>query len=270
MRDEEFNALFGKPGMRKLRGSGTALRGASGAARDAGGRINWRMAGILALLALGITLLWNTPVVYPLKILVVFFHELSHGLMARLTGGRIIQIQLSAFEGGLCITEGGNRFLTLSAGYIGSLLWGGVILLLAARTRWQRGLVLGLGMLAVAVGLLYVRPLLGFGFVYICFAGALLMFSAIRAGAGFNKYLLKTIGLTSMLYAPLDILSDTIFGSHLPSDAQMLAQLTGIPTVVHGVVWIAISLVCGFMLLVAACQRDGQPRSSRPPKRLLR
>ncbi|MCC7479030.1 M50 family metallopeptidase [bacterium] len=214
------------------------------------------MVGILAGLAFLITLLWGTPVVYPLKILVVFFHELSHGLMAILTGGQIVQIQLSAFEGGLCITAGGNRFLILSAGYVGSLLWGGVILLLAARTRWHRALTMALGWLLLVVGIAYVRPLLSFGLAFILASGAALLYSGLRAGQEFNRYLLKLIGLTSLLYAPLDILSDTIFGSHLPSDAQMLSQLTGIPTVVHGVVWIAVSVLCGFLLLVAACQRD--------------
>ena len=33
--------------------------------------------------------LWNTSLVYPLKILVVFFHEISHGVAAVLTGGSI-------------------------------------------------------------------------------------------------------------------------------------------------------------------------------------
>jgi hypothetical protein len=123
---------------------------------------------------------------------------------------------------------------------------------------------MALGMLILAVGLLYVRPLISFGFFYILFAGLGLLASAIYAGPGFNKHLLKIIGLTSMLYAPLDILSDTVLGSHLPSDAQMLAQLTGIPAVVHGVIWIAISLVCGFLLLLAACQGDPGPQKPTP------
>ena len=31
--------------------------------------------------------LWNTPFVYPLKIIVVLLHEISHGLVAVMTGG---------------------------------------------------------------------------------------------------------------------------------------------------------------------------------------
>ena len=82
-----------------------------------GGGIRWaEFFGLLAITA-AVVFFWNSGIVYPLKILVVFFHELSHGLMAVFTGGSIREIQLFAAQGGLCVTAGGNRFLTLSAGY---------------------------------------------------------------------------------------------------------------------------------------------------------
>ncbi len=76
-----------------------------------------------------------------------------------------------AQAGGLGVTRGGNRFVTLSAGYLGSLLWGGAILLIAARThldRWASA-VLGLGLIGISV--VYVRPLLSFGFLFGLAAG---------------------------------------------------------------------------------------------------
>ena len=39
-------------------------------------------------------------------------------------GGRIVAIGLTFDEGGVCITDGGSRFLILNAGYLGSLAWG--------------------------------------------------------------------------------------------------------------------------------------------------
>src|SRR5881628_2717733 len=98
-------------------------------------QINWKELSALTGLMLAVVLLWNTWFVYPLKVLVVFFHELSHGLMAIATGGSIQEIQVVAQEGGMCVTAGGNRFLILSAGYLGSLVWGGAILVLATRTK---------------------------------------------------------------------------------------------------------------------------------------
>ena len=48
-----------------------------------------------------------------LKILVVFFHELSHGLAAIGSGGEIDHIEVVAREGGVCYTRGGSRFRAL-------------------------------------------------------------------------------------------------------------------------------------------------------------
>ena len=78
---------------------------------------------------------WNSAPVYPLRIFVVFLHEISHGIAAALTGGRIVAIGLTFDEGGVCITDGGPRFLILNAGYLGSLFWGALFLVLSARTR---------------------------------------------------------------------------------------------------------------------------------------
>ena len=78
----------------------------------------------LILITVIVFMLWGTPVVYPLKILVVFMHELSHGLAAVFTGGSIEAISVSAQEGGHAITRGRSRFIILSAGYVGSLILG--------------------------------------------------------------------------------------------------------------------------------------------------
>ena len=107
----------------------------------------------LILIFIGIGLLWNTLFVYPLKIFVVFMHEVSHGLAAIATGGRIVEIQINPQQGGHALTQGGSRFWTLTAGYLGSLLWGGLILLLAARTHLDKGIsiLIGLGMVAISI-----------------------------------------------------------------------------------------------------------------------
>ena len=52
-------------------------------------RLDIRLIGIFIVIAF----LWNTQFVYPLKIFVVFMHEVSHGLAALATGGSIKEIQ---------------------------------------------------------------------------------------------------------------------------------------------------------------------------------
>ena len=60
-------------------------------------------------LAAGSLVLWDTFVVYPFRLFVVFLHEISHGLAAVATGGRIVSIGLS-FDG---------TVVPLVAGYAG-------------------------------------------------------------------------------------------------------------------------------------------------------
>ena len=54
-------------------------------------------------------LLWDTPVVYPLKIFVVLLHEASHGMVAVATGGSVHAITLNPQQGGATLTLRGQR-----------------------------------------------------------------------------------------------------------------------------------------------------------------
>ena len=65
----------------------------------------------------------------------------------------------------------------------------------------------------------------------------------------YNDFALRVIGLTSMMYAPLDIYSDTISRSYLPSDAYLLAEYTGGATILWGGIWIIISVIVIFYCL---------------------
>lgn len=210
--------------------------------------------GLLGV-AVVVTALWNTPVVYPLKILVVFFHELSHGATAVLTGGSIVSIKVVAAEGGLCLTRGGSRFLTLSAGYLGSLVWGGAILVIAARTRLDRPLATVLGLLLIGVTAIWVRPLLSFGALFGVLAGGALAASGLLLSETINDYILRSIGLTSCLYAVLDIKSDVLDRPYVRSDAAMLGELTHTPTLLWGALWIAVATLAALGFLLVACRR---------------
>lgn len=223
--------------------------------------VDWKNAGSLLAIVIVAALLWNTYFVYPLKILVVFFHELSHGLAAIITGGSIEKIEVVAQEGGVCFTRGGSRFITLSAGYLGSLIFGGTILFLAARTSKDKWISIVLGGILILVSLLYVRPLISFGFGFGMISGIVLIAIGVWLGEGINDYLLKLVGLTSCLYAVLDIKSDIIDRPHLRSDAVMLAELTHIPSIVWGVIWIGVALILSFIFLMLASKKLKQTQS---------
>src|SRR6185436_20527163 len=102
---------------------------------------------------------------------VVFFHELSHAAAAVLTGGSVEEVQVVAGEGGMCVTRGGSPIVIWQAGYLGSVLWGGALLVLAAHTRTDKLVTGCLGVVITAAALLYVRPYSGFGFGFGVAAG---------------------------------------------------------------------------------------------------
>jgi len=227
-------------------------------------RFRVRQLPVLLAILGALMLLWETPIVAPLRLIVVFFHELSHALAALATGGSIVGIQLAADGSGLCTTRGGSRFLILSAGYLGSLLWGGIILVLAARSRRDSVLVALAGTLLVLVTVLFIRPFQGFGFISSFACGAVLMASARWLPPGFNDLLLKVIGLTSCFYVVLD-LKDIVFWRVGPeSDAHRLGELTGIPTTLWALLWMALAIVgaLGFLALAASA-----PPETREPTR---
>ncbi len=202
-------------------------------------------------------LLWDTPFVYPLKVFVVLLHEISHGLVAVATGGSIQRIVIEANQGGVCQCPGGNAFLTLSAGYLGSMAWGALILAGArAPGSWPRWAAGAIGVAVVVVTLLYVRNLFGVLFGLL-FGGILFAASRYLPTEG-TRGLLTALGLTSCLYAILDIKSDIIDRPGALSDARMLAQLTGVPTFVWGIVWITIALVAGVWLFMRAYRLVGK------------
>jgi hypothetical protein len=185
--------------------------------------------------------LWDTAFVYPLKIFVVLLHELSHAAASLGTGGTVLKIELDPYQGGACYCPGGNAFLVLSAGYLGSLAWGGVMFA-AARARKMRTdrVNTGIALLVILATLLYVRT--GFGIGFGVLFGLALLAIARRAGAGLNRNLLLVLGMTSSLYAILDIKSDILDRPHLRSDAAMLSEITGVPTAVWGILWIGIAV----------------------------
>lgn len=206
-------------------------------------RPGWKRLVVPLLLGLVVYVFWSTVFVWPLRLFVVLLHEVSHGLAAVLTGGRIVSIELSPQEGGLCTTAGGWPFVISSAGYLGSALFGALFLVLGMRgtPRTHRTVTGLLGGALVLLSLVYVRS--AFGLVYGLAAGVLLLGVARWLPEGASSLVLRLLGVTSLLYAPWDIVSDLILRSVPASDASALARMTGIPAVAWGVLWLAASLV---------------------------
>ena len=203
---------------------------------SSGGKLRF-IVGFAAFFA-ALWFFWDTGLVYPLKIFVVLLHEISHAIASVATGGGIEKITLDPRQGGACHCFGGNAFITLSAGYLGSLLWGGAMFSAArsdtVKTSWVNGFI---GAMVVALTVFFVRG--GFGMIFV----------SKQMGPAVNRGLLLTLGLTSALYAILDIKSDVFDRPNIRSDAAMLSEITGVSTTIWGLIWISIAIAVSLWLM---------------------
>ncbi|MGB0385974.1 MAG: M50 family metallopeptidase [Ardenticatenaceae bacterium] len=196
---------------------------------------------------------WDTPILLPLKVFVVLLHEISHGLAALLTGGSVEQLILLSDQGGLAFTRGGNRFLILSAGYLGSALLGAVLMQLAwSKSGIRRYAIHFIWMALLIILLFYIRDLYTAAYV----AGtAVVVFLIGKWGPDMLKIgLLWLVGTFSSLYAVIDIFTDILadgplagillFGgsSGFSNDAQLLASETFIPAFIWGLIWCGLAI----------------------------
>ena len=202
-----------------------------------------RWLAVAALVAL-LVLFWNSPLLWPVKIFVVFLHELSHTLALIVTGGHPAGIQLSPQQGGLAWGTGGNRFVVLNAGYLGSLLWGVALLAVANKRAAVPWFLRGMGVALGIATVIWMRPLLSFGFLFGLVVAVLLFVLGKKLSGTAGALVLRFLGIFSCLYAILDIWLDVLHPASWGrnSDAAMLAELTGIPAVVWGVGWSLLSI----------------------------
>ena len=196
---------------------------------------------ILLILSIIAIIFWDTAVIYPIKLFVVFLHELSHGIAAVTTGGEIVKFEISYLIGGTCYTVGGNSFIIASAGYIGSILLGGLLLVRASKAKDSRIMGIILAIIILLVTLIYVRNQFGI-FFGIGFSILLLILSFSLPSKIF-ELVLKFIGIVSCLYVLVDIKEDLFTLEHRGSDADYLQSITGIPAIVWGVIWGIISII---------------------------
>ncbi|XP_006462008.1 hypothetical protein AGABI2DRAFT_223152 [Agaricus bisporus var. bisporus H97] len=196
---------------------------------------------------------WNVPIartlINPLKLFAVGWHELCHIIVAILTGGRILKITIDPHVGGATIVEGGIPTLILSAGYIGSTLFGGVFLLAGWNTLVAKILsfVLGIGLL-MPLSLVRDKLTIFLTFVY---EGLLIGFWFIDHAQALRWYCLL-IGVINMLFAIWDVTDDRFFHKTNDSDAAQFSILyPKIPSHVWAIFWILFQFgaLAGFALL---------------------
>lgn len=213
-----------------------------------------RVFAVLACLAVAIYL-WDSPVLWPLKLLVVMMHESGHALATLLVGGSVDRISIAGDQSGQCLslvpTTAFAKIVVYSAGYVGSAIAGGALLLATLRFKVRRGVLFATSVWLLAMTVLYVRDLFTLAF---CVGTALLVGAAAKwlpedLVDVFNLFL----AAFSALYVVFDVRDDLWrAGDHVISDATLLADVTWIPALVWAAIWTAASLgVIGLSLWIA-------------------
>jgi hypothetical protein len=191
-----------------------------------------------------VLVLWVLPIPNPVKLLAVTFHEISHGVAAIVTGGRVFGFALAPGGGGVTIGMGGHMPTILVAGYVGSSLWG--IALYYISVKWRVTTAL-LALEVVLIG----SALFGWLNTYTLLfgIGALILLTAVFAvpSTTAKRFFVQVVGSACCLYAPLDVIADAfsrsaleVGGMETASDISQMAALTGIPGIFIGMVVLAI------------------------------
>lgn len=220
--------------------------------------LDWKKLLGLLVIAVGAGVLWQSPYLQPAKVFVVFLHESGHALAALASGGEVREMRVLLEESGMVLSAGGSPFWTLMAGYLGSLVFGGVILVVSSRTPLSKSLAFALGVGMVAITVLYMRNASGF-FFGLGF-GAALVIAGLFLPRVFADWILRGLGLVSCLYAIYDITSDVLLRPEAQSDARMLAEYTSFPpflsteqqTLTWGILWILVALIGTWFFLALA------------------
>jgi hypothetical protein len=220
--------------------------------------------------------LWFIPyaefLTYPFRIFVTFIHEGGHALAAFLTGNSVHSLTVSADGSGLVYsTDGGtfSRLFVSSAGYLGAMTFGALLLWLVRHRVKGRvvlaasgGLVL---LLAVVFG--FFAPLANMSApgLFTLAAGVVLpvgLFAAARyLGARASAFLVSFLAVQCVLNAVFD-LKNVLFASAFTdaqTDAANMAAATGIPSLLWAVFWIAVSLVILSIVLRAYVAGRDEP-----------
>ena len=221
--------------------------------------------------------LWFIPfaavLTYPFRIFVTFIHEGGHALAALLTGNSVnaLSIAMNA-SGETYTTQGGffSQMLVSSAGYVGSMIFGALLLILIRKAVAARLVLLGSAALIFTLTIIFglIKPLtwgMLSGIPFTFFAGVVLSVGLVLiarfASAKVATFFVSFLAVQCVLNALLDLKTifflSSPFAPSIPTDAVNMANATGVPALFWALVWIVLSLgILWFAMRVYVVSRD--------------
>lgn len=120
----------------------------------------------LAVALIASLILWNLPfgglVLYPFKILATWLHEMSHGLVMIVTGAELERVVIYRDTSGLsyavyAVSEPGTAAIA-AAGYMGTALWGAVLLVATPTAKTARWALIAIAVLMMVTVVFAIVP----------------------------------------------------------------------------------------------------------------
>src|SRR5437016_529585 len=234
--------------------------------------------------------LWFIPFAeilgYPFRIFVTFIHEGGHAIAALLTGNSVQSLSVAMNGSGETYTTQGGMFsqmLVASAGYLGAMTYGAILLVLIRRAVAARVVLLGSAVVILVLTTVFglIKPLLAgswnslSGVPFTLVAGVALAIGLVAvarfASARVATFVVSLLAVQCVLNALLDLKNvfflSSPFAPTVPTDALNMRNATGIPAVIWAIVWIVAAfgiLVLALRLYVAARERAFDEKKDLP------
>jgi hypothetical protein len=229
-------------------------------------------------------LLWFIPfawvLYYPFELFVTFIHEGGHALAALLTGNTVHYMWIATdTQGATLTTRSGliSDVFVSSAGYLGAMAYGALLLVLIRKAVAARIVLLVSGIYVLALTLIFglIKPLYSFdglsGIPFTVVAGILISLALIAvarfASARVATFFMSFLAVQCVLNALFDLkdlfsLSSPFTAQLVHTDAANMANATRIPAIFWAAFWILLALGilwCVMRLYVAGRDKSFQP-----------
>jgi hypothetical protein len=219
---------------------------------------------------------------YPFRIFVTFIHEGGHALAALLTGNSVASLSVAMNASGeTYTTQGGliSQIFISSAGYLGSMAFGALLLVLIRKAVQARIVLLSCGILVFAMTMIFgfIKPLFWVnawsGIPFTLLAGLLISaglvliarFASARVATFFVSFLAVQCVLNALFDLKTVFFLSSPFGPAVQTDALNMSNATGIPAIFWTVLWIAFALgILWFAMRLYVARRESSYQPDLP------
>lgn len=214
------------------------------------------------LILLAVILFWNQLVLQPLILFSLVFHKLGHALTAFISGyGYDAFKVIFSTKSDIVIQPKGwfSSFMVLNGGYIGSLLFAGMVLLLK-KTAAKRFIPGTLAIIYLLISISY--PAFDSIIIYPVIFTSLIIIQYMIGNDSVNEFFIDVLGISILAYVIFDTFICTLLLTinkqfsiidnwkiYPANDIVGLSKLTNLPSLLWGVIWLVIAVfILNFVL----------------------